>query len=168
MNENQMKEEFRKVVLEKTEEAFQIYLDDSAIKDNLASYRDDIVHRIAGEQTDLAFDEFLQQVDEVSENEANDQIREYVNEEFDHDFFIVKIEEKINFDQIREEYTDDLLLLLMNTEPYSAVPREYWYTQARRIENIDELAKYNNLEGLEAFVEKYAPEWEEVAKENQD
>lgn len=167
MNKNQIREEFRKVLLEKVEKAFEIYLGDNAVSKNFASSKT-VIHQIAEEQTDLAFDEFMQEADEVSENERNDQVREYVDEAFDHDFFVVKIEEKIDFDQIREDYREELLLFLMNTEPYSVVPREYWYTQARRVENIDELSKYASQDGLEVFVEKYAAEWEEVAKENQD
>jgi len=169
MNENKIREDFRSVILEKVEEAFEIILDESSVPENLVPY-EVITFQVADEQTDLSFADFMDKADDVSENEINDQVRGYVNEEFDSNFFVVKIEEKIDYDQIQEELREELILLLRNTEPYSGIPREYWYNQARRVQSTEELASYSKMDadGLEMFTEKYAPDWEEIAKENQD
>src|SRR5699024_442980 len=109
----------------------------------------------------------MQQKD-LSQEDMNDQVRDYVNENYDDDFLIVKVTEKVDYESLREELIEDLLLNLMNREPYNVVPREYWNNQARRVPNVKELSEYTKTDGLEPFVEKYAPEWEEIAKENED
>lgn len=167
MNENQIRELFRRNILEKVQEAFQVYLDENAVPKKLVSHQD-TTFQITEEQVDLAFEDFMEQLDENPEAEVQDQLKEYVNEQYDIDFFIVKIEEKLDVEQMQEELREELLLLLSNTEPYSVVPREYWYRQALKVQNIEELAKYTAEENLEIFTDKYAPEWEEVEKENRD
>lgn len=167
MNENQIRENFRAVIFDKTNDTFGIFLNESAMPQKL-ELQENVIYKVTEEQTDLAFDDFMQEVDQVSEDEINDLVRDYVNENYDTDFLMVKIEEKIDYDQIREELTDDLMLNLRNTEPYNVVPREYWYTQSRRVQNVEELAEYTKTDGLEPFTEKYAPDWEEIAKQNQD
>lgn len=173
MNETQVRENFgnvveflRSVVLEKVSAAYERFVEENEIPQKLSSNRD-VINQVTDEQTDLGYDDFIQKED-VSQNEINDQVRDYVNDNYDSDFFMSKIAEKINYDQLQEELTEDLILNLMNTEPYNVVSREYWYSQARRVPNIKELAEYIKTDGLEPFTEKYAPDWEEIAKQNQD
>lgn len=168
MNEYQIIGKFRRVISEEVKTAYEIFVEENAIPQKLASKNQDIISQVTDEQTDLGFHDFIQKRDDISENEINEQIRDYVNDNYDNNFFMVKIEEKINQDQLREELTEELVLNLTNTEPYNVVPREYWYSQARRVSTIKELAEYTNTDGLEAFTEKYATDWEEIAKENQD
>ena len=132
------------------------------------SFYQNVVPRVAEEQTDIGYNDFLVSREELQDADINDQIRDYINENYDADFFVVKISEEIDEDRIREELTEDLLLNLTTTEPYRVVPREYWNDKARRVPDIQELSQYTETDGLEPFVEKYAPDWEEIADENQE
>lgn len=152
------------VIYEKVSDAYERFREENSIPQKSTSNKD-VINQVTDEQTDLGYNDFIQQK-ELSPDDINNQIRDYVNENYDSDFFIVKIAEKIDYDELREELIEDLLLSLINTEPYNVVPREYWNNQARRVPNIKELAEYSKTDGLEPFVEKYAPEWEEIAKEN--
>src|SRR5690625_7915826 len=98
MNENKIREDFRSVILEKVEGAFEIILDESSVPANLVPY-EVITFQVADEQTDLSFADFMDKADDVSENEINDQVRGYVNEACDRNIFVVKVEEKIDNDQ---------------------------------------------------------------------
>src|SRR5699024_11728661 len=93
------------------------------------------VAQIADEQTELGYQDIMQQKD-LSEEDINDQVRDYVNENYDDDFLIVMVTEKVDYEALREDLIEDLLLNLMNTEHYNVIPREYWNNQARRVPEI--------------------------------
>lgn len=152
------------VILEKVTNAYEMFMEENSIPQKSADHKD-VINQVTDEQTDLGYNDFIKSKD-LSQENINDQVREYVNANYDSEFFIVKVAEKIDYDEIRESLVEDLLLNLINTEPYNVVPREYWNNQARRVPNIKELAEYTKTDGLEPFVERYAPEWEEIAKEN--
>lgn len=154
------------VIYEKVSEAYDRFIDENAIHQKSESNRR-VVHQVTDEQTELGYHDFMQRKN-LSQEDVNDQLRDYVNENYDDDFLMVKVTEKVNYEALREDLIDDLLLNLMNTEPYNVVPREYWNNQARKVPNIKELSDYTKTDGLEPFVEKYAPEWEEIANENKD
>src|SRR5699024_5160552 len=154
------------VIYDKVSEAYDRFVDENSIPQKSES-NSRVVAQIADEQTELGYQDIMQQKD-LSEEDINDQVRDYVTETYDDDFLIVKLTEKVDYAALREDRIADLLLNLMNREPYNVVPREYWKNQARRVPDIKELSDYRKTDGLEPFVEKYAPEWEEIANENKD
>jgi len=171
MNETQSKADtisfFFNVIMDMVSHAYDTFLEEKSITQKRSSY-EDVVNRVAEEHTDIGYNDFVVTRKELEDADINDQIKEYIDENYDTDFFVVKISEEIDEDQIREELTEDLLLTLMNTEPYNVVPREYWNDRARRVSDIQELSQYTETDGLEPFVETYAPDWEEIADEYQD
>lgn len=59
-------------------------------------------------------------------------------------------------------------MFLINTEPYGNLSRGYWTDHVNQVDSIKELGEYDNEDGLQEFVMKYAPDWQEEAEENQE
>src|SRR5699024_10643206 len=131
---------FHDVIYEKVSEAYDRFIDANSIPQKSESNRK-VVNQVTDEQTELGYQDFMQQKD-ISQEDINDQVRDYVNENYDDDFLIVKVTEKVDYEALREELIEDLLLNLMNREPYNVVPREYWNNQARRVPSVKELSEY--------------------------
>ena len=58
--------------------------------------------------------------------------------------------------------SDDLVLTIQNTDPYGNLDnRSYWLNAANRVQNLGEMQSYING-NIAVFVERYAPDWEEI------
>lgn len=128
----------------------------------------DVINKIAMEQAEMAAEEFLDNYDDAKEDNLPDLVDEYVEENYDADFLYNAVERKLDMDKIRKDLVDDVLLFLANTEPYQDVPRTFWSSYLTKVDNVKELVKYDSEDGIHDFVEKYAPDWQEVANENKD
>ena len=164
MNENEIRMLLRQNILEKAERAFEMFLEENSISQNRVSDKN-VVKRIAEEQENLSIGDFMQLADKTSGDEMEDQIKDYVDSTFDEDYLVTKIEEKIDTEDIFETMREELVFLLIKTEPYAAAPKNYWYIQSKRVHDIKELSDYVTTDGLERFIERYATDWEEVAEE---
>jgi len=86
-------------------------------------------------------------------------IKEYVHVSYDYLYFVTKFERYIDLEKILSNLKEELVLQLSNTEPYGYVPSQYWYSKVQRVQSVQELSDY--VDGnLEAFVMKYAENWE--------
>lgn len=164
MNNNQIKGELATEISERVAEAYEMFLEENSISHNMIQNQS-VVDPITDEQTDLCFDEFMEEAEEVSEDEIQDKIRNYVTNTFNYDFLIMKVEQELDIEQILEDLREELVLFLINTEPYGHAPREYWYNQSQKVQEIKELADYADTDGVHLFVETYAPDWEEEVEE---
>lgn len=152
-------------ILNMAAEAYDAFIEENELQQQRSEQKD-VVYEVADEQTENAYNDFLQ-TEKQDPEDINNQIKEYISENYDDEFFMVKISEKVDFDELREDLIDDLLLYLTTTEPYNSLPREYWNNQARRVPYIKELAEYTREGGADYFVEKYAPEWKVIVEQNQ-
>src|SRR5699024_717379 len=164
MNENEIRMFLRQNILEKAERAFEMFLEEKSISKNMVSDKN-VAERIAEEQEDLSIGDFMQEANKTSGDEMEDQIKDYVDSTFDEDYLITKIEEKVDTDDIFETMREELVFLLIETEPYASAPKNYWYVQSKRVKGIKELSDYLTTDGLERFIERYATDWKEVADE---
>ncbi|WP_132981525.1 hypothetical protein [Pediococcus pentosaceus] len=76
----------------------------------------------------------------------------------------MKFEQQVDEEQIELDLKDDLVLFLINTEPYGNAPRAYWSDKVNRVSSIKELGEFATEDGLESFVMQY----EEELDENQE
>lgn len=165
MNENQALAEFRKAIEEKFRFGYENYLEEQGIPEKLVSI--DILDKVVQEQVDLGFDEFWEyEKAGINENNFSDKVTEYIDENYDSDYIYMQFESKIDEDKIALDLKDELVLRLINTEPYGNVSRSYWLTQANRVKSLKKLSAYASVDDLDDFVMTYASDWEEIASEN--
>lgn len=165
MNENQALSEFRKVIEEKFRFGYESYLEEKGIPEKLVSVG--ILEKIVNEQVDLGFNEFWDfEKANIDENNLSDKVLEYIDENYDSDYIYMQFESQIDEEQIGLDLKDELVLRLINTEPYGNTPRSYWLAQANRVETLKKLSAYANGDDLDDFIMTYASDWEEVANEN--
>lgn len=167
MNKTQVEAYFRKEIEKLVQDGYDRYLEEENIPSRLLPQS--TVERIVYEQMDLGFSEFWEEeVDNLDGDNYTDKVSDYVNENYDADFITNKIEDKVDVETIKAGLLDELALRIINTEPYGYAPRSYWIGKARLVDSLKELGTYADGEDLTEFVEKYAPDWEEIAKENQE
>jgi len=166
MNENEILGDLSTEISERVNAAYEMFLEENSISHNMIENQG-VVDPITDEQADLCFDEFMEESKGTSEDEMRDKIQEYVKETFDYEFLVMKVEEEIDTEKILEDLREELVLFLINTEPYGSAPREYWYNQSRQVHEIKELADYADTDGVHLFVDKYAPDWAEEVEEEE-
>ncbi|EPM6858967.1 hypothetical protein ACTPGW_002593 [Enterococcus faecalis] len=165
MNEGQLKNIFSEAMRERVNEVFESFIEEKKIPSNFVnSY---VVERITDEQTELGFNDFLSEKNQDSDYELEDGIRDYLIENYDDSYLILQFEGYIDEDKLTEDLQEELVLNLINTEPYGYADRTFWYGKARSVSSLEELAGYVKSNDLLSFVEKYAEDWEEIAQQNQ-
>src|SRR5699024_396524 len=153
-------------LLDKAFEAYDAFIEENELYEE-RSNQQNVVYEVTEEQSDYAYNDFIQ-TENRDKEDINNKIKEYISVNCDDYFFMVKITEKIDYDKLREDLIEELLLYLTTNEPYNAMPRQYWNGQARRVPHVQELAKYAKTSGVDIFVERYAPEWKAIAEQNLD
>ncbi|MDU7646481.1 MAG: hypothetical protein E7K22_11570 [Enterococcus faecalis] len=158
MNEEQTQEAkqiFSEIMLKSLQSAFDVYLEENHIK---AKFVFVDLYVIRDEEVSLGFDDLVKEVNVYSESLEVD-IKEYVHVSYDYLYFVTKFERYIDLEKILSNLKEELVLQLSNTEPYGYVPSQYWYSKVQRVQSVQELSDY--VDGnLEAFVMKYAENWE--------
>lgn len=158
---NQAANVINKLLREKSEEAVEDYAQKNGIKllyINSLAISDKVVNSLE----DSAVEEFMETYPKTTADTVNDDASEYINENYDRDFMTNQVEHNINEDEIRENMTDDLVLMVENTEPYGNLDnRSYWLNAANRVQNLGEMQSYING-NIAVFVERYASDWEEI------
>lgn len=161
------REEMYNLLEEKLESAYQDYMAQNKMPAYIsdASKYHDVVRKVAQKQTDLGVDEFLDEYVGMPDEDMKDSLIEYVQENYDHDFLYFNIEQELNYEAMKIDLVDDLVLGLENTEPYGNAPTEYWKEKANSVQSVSELASYGWEQNYAPFIETYAPDWQEVVED---
>lgn len=161
---NEVQDLMRSELYTKATEAFDYYVDETGISRRYLNQG--APSEVENEELNDAVDEFMDNIDPDPDN-LREQIQDFLDNEYPMGYLYQEIERYQNQDEIREEMTDDLLLFLNNTEPYGVHQSDelsrYWQRGAANIPSLSEFAKYLSEDGIVSFVEKYCPDWEEVA-----
>jgi len=168
MDKNRVINALRGELLIKAQRSFEIYKQDNKLNQKYLGGQNNIPELVTEEQVDLGKDEFFEYAEDLNENNFVDKVREYVAEQYDDDFMYGCIERKVNSDTIKELLADELVMKLINQEPYGYAPRRYWVDKVNQVHSLKELATYVETEECYEFVEKYASDWEDVMKENRE
>lgn len=159
---NQAENVIRDRLTEKAEETVDAYLQNKGVKP-LYLNRAEVEHKVVYSLLDSAIDEFMEVYPKTTEATVIDDAREYVDENYDDSFMYNQVEHFVDEDEIKENMADDLVLTVENTDPYGNVDNStYWRNAANRVQNLEEMQTYINGE-VAIFVERYAPDWEEVS-----
>lgn len=157
---NEGQKQLEKELRIKADEAFEVYLHNIGVERKYV--RQSVPDLIAGEQADMGIDEFFDDKPDTNEDNLHENSVDYVQENYDTKFLTNQIEQKENEDDIRVLMEDDLCLFITKTDPYGNVTnKSYWLKKANQVSNLGELQKYISTDGVETFVEKYAPDWQE-------
>lgn len=162
---NEVQNLMRSELYHKAEIAFEEYVDQTGISRMFLNQTAPSL--VVNDTLDDAVDDFMERVDPVQDT-LREQIRDYLEEEYPMGYMYSEIDRHQDKEEIRSEMTDELLLLLDNTQPYGAANtdalRPYWRRGAANIPSLSEFAKYLSEDGINLFVEKYCPDWEEVTQ----
>lgn len=150
-----------KLLREKSEEAVDNYVQDNGI-DRRYINSSVVIGKIVNSLEDSAVEEFMETYPKTKADTVNDDAREYIEENYDRDYMINQVEYNVDEDSVRENMSDDLVLTIQNTDPYGDLDnRSYWLNAANRVQNLGEMQSYING-NIAVFVERYAPDWEEI------
>lgn len=165
VSSNEVKNVFLPLLQNKANDAYERFLTEEGLVGLPISDQSRVVNVIAEEQANFTIEEFLNDSDGLNQSNLAELAKDYIEENFDSDHLLVQVEKHINYDQIREELTDEFLLILTNTDPYGLAPTSFWNSKLQSIP-LNKITDFVKSENIAEFVEQYAPEWEEVAKEN--
>ena len=163
------KEIFIEKITLKVTDIFEDYLDD--FPSFVYSRFKGTIEEVTDEQVDLGFDELLEWLKEenISEDDVLEKVEEYVDENYDRDFLYQLVEREVDDDELTKDLEDELVLMLINTEPYGYAPREYWEAKVKEVSSVQELGNYaGSQDGSHRFVEDYASNWEEEIPEKEE
>ncbi|MEY8307327.1 hypothetical protein AAK913_11970, partial [Enterococcus faecium] len=127
-----------------------------------------VINKVTDEQVELGISEITEWLREerIAKNELEEKVEEYVDENYDNDFLYQLMEREVDDDKLTKDLEDELVLLLINTEPYGYAPREYWEAKVKEVSSVQELGNYaGSQDGSHRFVEDYASNWEEEIPE---
>lgn len=129
-----------------------------------------IIEKIADQQTDLAIDEFMSTTGNLTEDNLKDKSLEYVQESFDEETLKQLIEwgMKDKVLEINQNLGEQLVDLLKEHPVLGLVDVNFWATIINQVPDTDVFGQYVSSLDLEAFADKYAPEWREIAMEQRD
>lgn len=154
---------FRDSIKGLAERYYEDYVNELGIEEKLITPRD-IPLRVVDEIMDVGgFDEFLKYTPDTTEDTLSQDILEFVNENYDSDYFVVKIERLLDEDVIRQNLSEELLKFLENAEGIADVSRSYWIDRISKVNQLKDLAKYATEDGVYEFVEQYAADYQEAA-----
>lgn len=128
---------FRKRLSHAVLRELRLFLEDNQIPKELVSV-DRIIQSITDSQADLNTDELVKSVrakGNINFSSINEQIADFIKENYDSDYLTVKISQKVNPNIIKEKIVDDLSEKLSVTSPYKAVERSYWVSKLSRVES---------------------------------
>ncbi|MBO6438751.1 hypothetical protein EY653_05545 [Enterococcus faecalis] len=103
----------------------------------------------------------------VEDEFVKEEVSHFVNAVYDTDFWKKKFEQKLDLEEIRYDLEDELVLFLINTEPYGYAPRTYWDSRVKNVDSLRALGKFVN-DDLEGFIGTYASNWLLDSKEFSD
>lgn len=116
-----------------------------------------IAEKIAQREADMGLDDLQAELKETSE-EPNEAIPTYVQENYDHDYLYMKVENMYDLEAMMDDARNELVLELDNTEAYASKVDD-WRPYVQRVTEVSEMMTYlNDADGLPQFVETYAPE----------
>ncbi|WDA67458.1 hypothetical protein [Lactococcus lactis] len=162
MQQYQLKTAFREGLSELFSEHFEVFLEEKGIPERYLP--NDTLSRIVERQYDSGVDEFLNETKQiVDEDNYRVIVQDFLFENYDPDFMTLKFEESpsIDLEDVIEKLQQEVVLHLVNTEPYGNVSRDFWQSKVRQLQEIKTLARYAEGEDLFEFVETNAPEWQE-------
>lgn len=123
-----------------------------------------VPEKLARNLQDDALEEFMEEYPDSTEETVADDVREYLNSNYDHDFMMTRLEREHDEAAYFEKQKEELILILSNMGEYAGVPRSYWNSCASRMGvHLGEMQKYLSVDGAKQFVETYASDWKEAA-----
>ncbi|MBD5430517.1 hypothetical protein [Lactobacillus sp.] len=103
----------------------------------------------------VATEEFLKYYPDTDEDTLDNNVQEYINQNYNDNFMLSQVEYRQNEDEIKEKMIDKLVMLVANSDKYNGVDRGAVFQQARSISTLRELHSYLTEDGIELFMEKY-------------
>lgn len=164
MEENTMKLDqatveslFSKALVEQITPVVEDFKSEKNIKPGSVFDRSGIAEMIAQRETDMGLDDLQSELKETSE-EPKEAIPTYVQENYDHDYLNMKVENMYNLEDLVDDARKELVLELDNSEAF-ANSVDDWRPYVQRVTEVSEMITYlNGTDGLLQFVETYAPE----------
>lgn len=160
---------FKNLLSKRVARVLEEYLESNEIPSKLVAFGN-LLSAIVDEQVDLGKGELANLIytrGELSNDKINSIIKEFISENYDNDYLIYKIGEKIDTDSLKNELVDALVHQLSVAPRYRSVERSYWRHKLETVKSIKELFKYAQNEDLEGLTDRYVPEWEEMTKRGQ-
>lgn len=74
------------------------------------------------------------------------------------------LEQNIDLTQVLETMKEEILVLLLNTEPYKNIDKQIWTNALNEITTLEQAKKYNNVDRLQEFADLFVEDWEKQAK----
>lgn len=145
---------FERALRIKIEEALENFLEVNQASRKFVSTD---VEQLTAEETELGLDDLLAELADSTQSLEED-VRDYVDENYDFDYFVVKFDRLLDLEKIRTDLQEELVLRLSNTEPYGYVSSRYWYSRVRQVDSINLLSRFVDSD-LEVFVTDYAENW---------
>ncbi|MDR0289055.1 MAG: hypothetical protein LBH78_03325 [Rickettsiales bacterium] len=161
MEQTQLENAFKEKLLEVFSAKYEEFLEEKGVSKNYVPYN--VFDKVIQAQYE-GVDDFINENKTIAdENNYNDIIQEFVSENYDSEFILMKFEESFNSEEegVAEKLKGDMIIQLINKEPYSRASRSFWEAKVRNLTNFKDIAKYSEGDDLGEFVEIYAPEWKE-------
>ena len=127
--------------------------------------------------TELLFEKdgvekFLKYYPATTEDTIKDNAKKYVDRFYDDKLIANRLERFIDWDRVRENISEDVLRNIKATRPYNLnfynrKNISYWKVAIHRVQNVKELGSYLDAD-IGIFVERYAPDWENVVSRNNE
>lgn len=165
IDKNELRQQAKPLIFDgiykKAVKALDTYIDELGVKKLYVDPQ--VPQKIANNLQEDVLDEFMS-LDETNEETLQEDIRDFLEDNYDVYFLQMEVERYEDEDKIRENLENDFVLAISNAEPYAKVAKGYWVRKVHDVRDLRELQKYMTDEAFDTFVETYAPDWEEAAK----
>ncbi len=165
IDKNELRQQAKPLIFDgiykKAQEALDTYIDELGVKKLYVDPQ--VPQKIANNLQDDVLDEFMS-LDETNEETLQEDIKDFLEDNYDVYFLQMEVERYEDEDKIRENLENDFVLAISNADPYAKVAKGYWVRKAHDVRDLRELQRYMTDEAFDTFVETYAPDWEEAAK----
>lgn len=155
----------KQLLLRKVAYAYEFYMDINGFANRRIRKQSEIVDIIADKHAVMSLEDFKSCNPEVPTERYYNAIENYVDANFDEKYLQALIERELDFDAIKEDLREEAAMQLGDIRPYHYLPNTFWYSKMFLVLDIQELVTYASGKGLTYFTERYAPEWEDRARE---
>lgn len=148
---------FNQALIEQITPVVEDFKMEHGIADGSVFDEPNVAYDVAQREEDMGLDDLRSEIDDSSE-EPNEAVFTYVQENYDHDYLYMKVENQYNFEDKMDDARAELVLELDNSEAF-ADNVDDWRPYVDRVVDVDEMMNYlKGTDGLAQFVETYAPE----------
>lgn len=158
----QIKSMLGTIYLEKLTEAFNRLVEMEQFPNHIISEYSNVPKQVATRETENAIEDFLSIVKNVNENNLEEQIKEYLRNNYSEEEYCNLVKHEFKFDEIKSNLQNDLLNTLIMSPEYKGVPSSWWLLRINKISNLKELSKIVKNVSIEVFIERHAPDWKDA------